>query len=226
MVMTLAKKPNLPQRAGVIWFCVQVCIGVSSAQTKLDSLVAHYWNEESPFRRSIIVEQIGATKDTSALHFLVTCASDSELEIRNASYTAMADLGDRRAIPFLLKSWEKPRDKDRTQLDYQPAVFEKGTIAASLVRLGRREHMRYILRHLRSPDKGTRFNMVYLLCDIGGQHATNALLDVLLTDESEMVSRAALDALRKLRRLENAGTGRNPKGLSTSYLMRLFGPVE
>lgn len=192
-----ALKGFLPFLCIFLWL-----VNYSRGQTKLDTLIDTFNTEKEDFQKSELIEKIGNVRSPRSFEFLLGKLTDSSITLRIASTKALANFGDTSAIGPLENRWDSVVLPDSMDVDFADEVYEKGFIAASLAKLGRREHVDFIFRALNSSDYTVRYNMVYALGLIGGQDIINKLVAIMITDDSEMASYAAANELIRLLKLD------------------------
>jgi HEAT repeat protein len=184
-------------------FVVSGFVKESTCQSNVDSLISAFGREKRDFKRSQLIERIGSVRNPLALRFLLAELNDSSVIVRIASTEALGYFGDSSAIGPLEIRWHSLILPDSTSLFFAEEVYEKGFIAASLAKLGMKEHTDFIFQALNSSDETIRYNMVYALGLSGGQDVINRLVAILITDKAEMVSEAAATELIRILKLDS-----------------------
>ena len=139
---------------------------------------------------SYAARELGFLKDKRATEVVIRHFNDRKpiyTETATAFPEALGDIGDPKAIPFLLKKLKDSKVEKEVRT----------SVARALARMGQEEGREYLLAMLKSTDPNERANGVTAICipDIPGA------LDILLThlsDKSELVRSRAQGALMQL----------------------------
>lgn len=139
--------------------------------------------------RTEVAKKLGATKDPRAFDPLIKALKDEDKPVRWAAIESLGDLGDKRAVPYLVKFLPKE----------ERAAYRWGlrlTINA-LGAIGDSQAVPYLLPYLKHEDPYVRRVTTFALGKIGSVEALPQVIE-LLKDDSMVVRRWVQHALVQL----------------------------
>jgi len=136
------------------------------------SLLTNMWSTTGSYEHKDIAAVLGQIGDTSAVELLVRALGDEEeySSTREVIANALADAGDKRAVPVLIDIWEK--DDDRRYISMRLAAAE------ALGKLGDARAINPLINALKDESEYVPQRVIQALHNIGGP-AVPALISAL-----------------------------------------------
>ena len=141
--------------------------------------------DHDPRVRADMATRLGEARIRGAVDSLVALLDDPHVEVRVSAIRALGEIGDPRAVPAMIEHGSDPSVPFRTAM------------CRSLGQLEDPRAVPLLGRFLRDMDDRMRLAAAKALADIPGRESADALVGVLLRDESETIQEQAAKLLRR-----------------------------
>ena len=148
------------------------------------------------------IMQLERNGDTAVVPCIVTALKNNDFSYRFAAIHALATIGGKEALDYLLARWNQMEGAESKQVSIQARMSiasEKAFICAALFKLGKDLNSKYLYEAVKSQQKVLRYNGAMALGMVDTEKSKELLYNILTNDPAELPKCGAASALLELK---------------------------